>query len=209
MKSNNSHSVLITKILIYISSIFLITSCLSKEEITRNKILERLEEGADTEKKILIVDTLLILSQKEVSIFEVVKEELYFLRRLKSKYKEIIDLSLENKKHHLRGLQEINHLYPTPENKPRLDYIYEHVNRCDSTIKANQPYLDEIEASIQDIVKQDYELEYDEHEYYETHYLLKGKINHKLLNDTVKIYISNDLKTIVSFTNVLYTEDIN
>jgi len=109
----------------------------------------------------------------------------------------------------LRGLNEINHKYPTPENKPRLDYIYENVNICDSIINSHQPDLDDLTQSINDILADEHSSEYDELEYYKTVYFLKGRVNQKFLNDTVIIYINEDMESTVSFTNVLYTDETN
>lgn len=166
-----------------------------------------MQTQANNEGSTLKIDTLVIISKKEISIFEVVQEELMFLRRFNSELKETVDLSLELKKLLMEDLNAINHLNRTLENKPRLDYLHQQINSCDSTINLYQPQFTENTNAINDILANTYYAETDQLQYYETTYFIKGQVNQKILKDTVITYIRDGMESIVSFTNVLYVDE--
>ena len=195
------------RLLAYMCCVLLVVSCSSIAESTESIIIKDLQAQANNEGSTLKVDTLVIISKKEISILEVVQEELMFLKRFNSELKETVDLSLELKKLLMEDLNAINHLNPTLENKPRLDYLHQQINSCDSTINLYQPQLTENTNAINDILANTYYAETDQLQYNEITYFIKGQVDQKILSDTVIVYIRNGMESIVSFTNVLYVEE--
>lgn len=121
------------RLLFNMCCVLLIISC-STNVSTESIIIKDLHAQASNEGSTLRIDTLVVVSNKAISTFDVVQEELMFLRRFNSDLKETVNLNLQLKELLLEDLNEINHLNPTIENKSRLDYLYKQINSCDSTI---------------------------------------------------------------------------
>ena len=192
------------KLLFYMCCVLLIISCSNKTKSTESIIIEDLQAQASNEGSRLRIDTLVVISKKAISTFDVVQEELMFLRRFNSELKETVDLNLQLKELLLEDLNEINHLNPTLENKPRLDYIYEQIHSCDSTINLYQPQLTENTNEINSILANTELAETDQLQYKEITYFIRGQVDQKILSDTVIVYMRNGMESIYSLTNVLY-----
>jgi|TARA_B110000444_G_C18633977_1_gene498216 hypothetical protein len=183
--------------------VLLIISC-STNVSTESIIIKDLHAQASNEGSTLRIDTLVVVSNKAISTFDVVQEELMFLRRFNSDLKETVNLNLQLKELLLEDLNEINHLNLTIENKSRLDYLYKQINSCDSTINLYQPQLTKNTNEISSILTNTEFAETDQLQYKEISYFIKGQVDQKILNDTVVIYIRNGMESIYSLTNVLY-----
>ena len=191
------------RLLFNMCCVLLIISC-STNVSTESIIIKDLHAQASNEGSTLRIDTLVVVSNKAISTFDVVQEELMFLRRFNSDLKETVNLNLQLKELLLEDLNEINHLNPTIENKSRLDYLYKQINSCDSTINLYQPQLTKNTNEISSILKNTEFAETDQLNYKEITYFIKGQVDQKILNDTVVIYIRNGMESIYSLTNVLF-----
>ena len=192
------------RLLYYMCCVLLVISCSNMTESTESIIIKDLHAQASNEGSTLMIDTLVVVSNKAISTFDVVQEELMFLRRFNSDLKETVNLNLQLKELLLEDLNEINHLNPTIENKSRLDYLYKQINSCDSTINLYQPQLTENTNEINSILANTEFAETDQLQYKEITYFIKGQVDQKILNDTVVVYIRNGMESIYSLTNVLY-----
>ena len=192
------------RLLYYMCCVLLVISCSNMTESTESIIIKDLHAQASNEGSTLMIDTLVVVSNKAISTFDVVQEELMFLRRFNSDLKETVNLNLQLKELLLEDLNEINHLNPTIENKSRLDYLYKQINSCDSTINLYQPQLTENTNEINSILANTEFAETDQLLYKEITYFIKGQVDQKILNDTVVVYIRNGMESIYSLTNVLY-----
>jgi len=191
------------RLLFNMCCVLLIISCstnVSTESIIIKDLHAQVSNGGST----LRIDTLVVVSNKAISTFDVVQEELMFLRRFNSDLKETVNLNLQLKELLLEDLNEINHLNLTIENKSRLDYLYKQINSCDSTINLYQPQLTKNTNEISSILTNTEFAETDQLNYKEITYFIKGQVDQKILNDTVVIYIRNGMESIYSLTNVLY-----
>ena len=191
------------RLLFNMCCVLLIISC-STSVSTESIIIKDLHAQASNEGSMLRIDTLVVVSNKAISTFDVVQEELMFLRRFNSDLKETVNLNLQLKELLLEDLNEINHLNLTIENKSRLDYLYKQINSCDSTINLYQPQLTKNTNEISSILTNTEFAETDQLQYKEITYFIKGQVDQKILNDTVVIYIRNGMESIYSLTNVLY-----
>lgn len=191
------------RLLFNMCCVLLIISC-STSVSTESIIIKDLHAQASNEGSTLRIDTLVVVSNKAISTFDVVQEELMFLRRFNSDLKETVNLNLQLKELLLEDLNEINHLNLTIENKSRLDYLYKQINSCDSTINLYQPQLTKNTNEISSILTNTEFAETDQLQYKEISYFIKGQVDQKILNDTVVIYIRNGMESIYSLTNVLY-----
>ncbi|MDC1508351.1 hypothetical protein N8364_01640 [Saprospiraceae bacterium] len=191
------------RLLFNMCCVLLIISC-STNVSTESIIIKDLHAQASNEGSTLRIDTLVVVSNKAISTFDVVQEELMFLRRFNSDLKETVNLNLQLKELLLEDLNEINHLNLTIENKSRLDYLYKQINSCDSTINLYQPQLTKNTNEISSILTNTEFAETDQLQYKEISYFIKGQVDQKILNDTVVIYIRNGMESIYSLTNVLY-----
>lgn len=191
------------RLLFNMCCVLLIISC-STNVSTESIIIKDLHAQASNEGSMLRIDTLVVVSNKAISTFDVVQEELMFLRRFNSDLKETVNLNLQLKELLLEDLNEINHLNLTIENKSRLDYLYKQINSCDSTINLYQPQLTKNTNEISSILTNTEFAETDQLQYKEISYFIKGQVDQKILNDTVVIYIRNGMESIYSLTNVLY-----
>ena len=191
------------RLLFNMCCVLLIISC-STNVSTESIIIKDLHAQASNEGSMLRIDTLVVVSNKAISTFDVVQEELMFLRRFNSDLKETVNLNLQLKELLLEDLNEINHLNLTIENKSRLDYLYKQINSCDSTINLYQPQLTKNTNEISSILTNTEFAETDQLQYKEISYFIKGQVDQKTLNDTVVIYIRNGMESIYSLTNVLY-----
>lgn len=191
------------RLLFNMCCVLLIISC-STNVSTESIIIKDLHAQASNEGSTLRIDTLVVVSNKAISTFDVVQEELMFLRRFNSDLKETVNLNLQLKELLLEDLNEINHLNLTIENKSRLDYLYKQINSCDSTINLYQPQLTKNTNEISSILTNTEFAETVQLQYKEISYFIKGQVDQKILNDTVVIYIRNGMESIYSLTNVLY-----
>ena len=196
------------RLLFNMCCVLLIISC-STNVSTESIIIKDLHAQASNEGSMLRIDTLVVVSNKAISTFDVVQEELMFLRRFNSDLKETVNLNLQLKELLLEDLNEINHLNLTIENKSRLDYLYKQINSCDSTINLYQPQLTKNTNEISSILTNTEFAETDQLQYKEISYFIKGQVDQKILNDTVVIYIRNGMESIYSLTNVLYVGELN
>ena len=196
------------RLLFNMCCVLLIISC-STNVSTESIIIKDLHAQASNEGSTLRIDTLVVVSNKAISTFDVVQEELMFLRRFNSDLKETVNLNLQLKELLLEDLNEINHLNLTIENKSRLDYLYKQINSCDSTINLYQPQLTKNTNEISSILTNTEFAETDQLQYKEISYFIKGQVDQKILNDTVVIYIRNGMESIYSLTNVLYVGELN
>lgn len=191
------------RLLFNMCCVLLIISC-STSVSTESIIIKDLHAQVSNEGSTLRIDTLVVVSNKAISTFDVVQEELMFLRRFNSDLKETVNLNLQLKELLLEDLNEINHLNLTIENKSRLDYLYKQINSCDSTINLCEPQLTKNTNEISSILTNTEFAETDQLQYKEIIYFIKGQVDQKILNDTVVIYIRNGMESIYSLTNVLY-----
>ncbi|MBT3545722.1 MAG: hypothetical protein HN488_10275 [Saprospiraceae bacterium] len=191
------------RLLFNMCCVLLIISC-STSVSTESIIIKDLHAQVSNEGSTLRIDTLVVVSNKAISTFDVVQEELMFLRRFNSDLKETVNLNLQLKELLLEDLNEINHLNLTIENKSRLDYLYKQINSCDSTINLCEPQLTKNTNEISSILTNTEFAETDQLQYKEISYFIKGQVDQKILNDTVVIYIRNGMESIYSLTNVLY-----
>ena len=191
------------RLLFNMCCVLLIISC-STSVSTESIIIKDLHAQVSNEGSTLRIDTLVVVSNKAISTFDVVQEELMFLRRFNSDLKETVNLNLQLKELLLEDLNEINHLNLTIENKSRLDYLYKQINSCDSTINLYKPQLTKNTNEISSILTNTEFAETDQLQYKEISYFIKGQVDQKILNDTVVVYIRNGMESIYSLTNVLY-----